>query len=175
LTIQSGFKVLLDQLRPFLKTSIWLHVLEDAGINPSLPAYNEAHDDVERILCDFCNISGDSTLENNPYYGSLATILHFRKLRPVKQSMFNKLIRVIGRLTHDMKRLLWLRDIAALLVLAHWLTLMSGLDRWWITQRARREVRAIVVYLRSRDVDLGTAQRLRTVLKEPASLVGLEI
>jgi hypothetical protein len=177
LTIQSGFKVLLDQIRHFIADSIWIPVLEDAAINPSLSISNEANstDDVERILCDFCNISKESTLENNAYYGSVQTVLHFRRLRPIRQDMFNKLIRVIGRLTHDMRRLLWFRDTAALLVLSHWLTLMAELNQWWLTQRAKREVHAIVVYLTSQDVDLDTARRLRTVLLEPASLVGLEI
>jgi hypothetical protein len=178
LTIQSGFKVLLDQIRHFISDSIWMPVLEDAATNPSLSIFNESDatsDDVERILCDFCNISGESTLDDNPYYGSVQTVLHFRRLRPIRQNMFNKLIRVIGRLTHDMRRLLWRRDTAALLVLAHWLTLMAELNQWWITQRAKREVRAIVVYLISQDVDAETARRLRIVLLEAASLVGLEI
>lgn len=178
LTIQSGFKVLLDQLQRFIADSMWISVLEDASRIPDGRVCDEAGsttDDVERLLCDFCNITNESTEENNPYYGSLATVLSIRRLRPIRQEYFNKLIRVIGRLTHEMRTLLWLRDTAALLVLAHWLTLMAGLNQWWIIRRAEREIRAIISYLMVKDVGLDTKKRVRLVLREPALLAGVDI
>lgn len=135
----------------------------------------ENKDEVEKILFQFCHITSESTEDDNPYYSSLETVLDVRRLRPVRADSFNKLITVTGRVTPDLKRLLWERDAAALLILCHWLSLMHELRQWWIMPRAQRECRAIIMYLLAQDFDIDVARRIRKAVEEPAQVIGMKL
>ena len=179
LTIQSGFKLLLNQLERFLGESVWLPVFLDAdpeqplGTPIGIDEDRETHaDEVEKLLCQFCKITNDSTPENNVYYSTLETIICVRRLRPMRAELFNKLITLVGRISPGMKKLLWMRDTAALLILYHFLSLMSELKQWWITARAESECHAIMMYLLNQKRDAEGTDRIRKVLAEPAKVMG---
>ena len=179
LTIQSGFKLLLNQLERYLGESVWLPVFMDA--DPEQPLTTPVGidngsetdiDEVEKLLCQFCGITIQSTPEDNVYYSTLETIICVRRLRPMRAALFNKLITLMGRISPEMKKLLWMRDTAALLILCHFLSMMSELKQWWITARARSECHAIMVYLLDQNRKDDDAARIRTVLAEPVEVMG---
>jgi Fungal specific transcription factor domain len=182
LTIQSGFKMLLGQLERYLAESVWLPVLQDADTQQAFRrlAFISASskrdtDEVETLLCAICNITNDSTPDNNTYYHTLETVLGVRRLRPVRAELFNKLITVMGRITPELKKLLWMRDVPALLILCHWLSLMAELKQWWLAARSEQECRAIVVYLLAQSSEGDMASQIRRALCEPAIAVGIRI
>ena len=179
LTIQSGFRLLLNQLERHLGESVWLPVFMDADLEEPLTTpvrlqdgSETDYDEVEQLLCQFCSITGESTPENNVYYSTLETVICVRRLRPMVPELFNKLVTLLGRVSPEMKKLLWARDTAALLILCHFLSLMSELKQWWITARAESECHAIMVYLHDQSRDDINPGRLQKVLAEPAKAMG---
>ena len=185
LTIQSGFKLLLNQLERYLPESVWLPIFNDADphqrLNPSLrinDIWEGDIDEVERLLCEYCNITHESTEQNNVYYSALEPVIFVRRQRPVTANSFNKLITVMGRITPELKNLIWIRDTGALLILCHFLSLMFEMSpkQWWISARAERECCAIVKYLHAQLAEEGVAKsRIRKVLEEPARAMGVII
>ena len=175
LTIQSGFKLLLNQLGRYLSESAWLPVFEDANPAPDskITPGIEAEDEVERLLCEHCKITPESTAENNIYYTPIETVIFVRRSRPVTVELFNKLITFMGRLSPEVQDLIWRRDTGALMILCHWLSLMAELKEWWINARAERECRAIILYLSAKEMKGRDADLVRTVLEEPARAIGL--
>ena len=183
LTIQTGFKLVLRQLDQYLSQSVYLPVFFDADIEQHFSLATqvskapclETSDEVETLLCEICSITPYSNNENNVYYDTLERVLYIRRMRPIRNKLFNKLITVMGRISPELQRLIWARDAPALLILCHWLALMAALKQWWVTPRAERECRAIVMYLLAQQYAEQEAARFRKVLFEPAALMGITI
>ena len=131
-------------------------------------------DEVEELFYDLCSIDDNSSECNHPYYGSLEIMLHARRMRPITVRHFNKMISFMGRITPDVRQLLLDRDSVTLLILAHWLYLLLGIRQWWLKDRAERECKAIVIFLRVRALKQND-ERLLRLLHDPAQAVGVEI
>ncbi|KAL2427276.1 hypothetical protein ABEF95_011005 [Exophiala dermatitidis] len=171
LTIQHGFEALRDELREQVWDSMWKPVLMDANISQSAPlvcvAPNE--DEVHALFLDMCQVSTHSSADNNPYYTALTHLLFLRQLEPTMNT-FNKLITFVGIIHGKYYRLLLERDKPALLILAHWLALMTELRQWWISGRSKSECIAITTFLKF-DQD----KTVRKLLEYPARVVGLAV
>ena len=84
------------------------------------------------------------------------------------------MITFMGRVTPDFRQLLLDRDCAALLILGYWLCLLLDLRQWWLTDRAERECKAIVIFLQARATEQDD-RSLLSLLREPSRAVGVEI
>lgn len=172
LSVQSGVSLLIAQMGSQILKSIWWPVLEDAASleEQKIPLleFKEA-DDVHNAFVDLCGITPLSTGQNNPYYFPLETLVNLRALG-CAENTFNKSITFLGRVTPEFQILLIQREPAALLLLAHWLVHLHGLNQWWIPGRAISECYAIVTFLREE-----TDSKIQCLLKDPARLAGIEI
>ena len=184
LSVQSGFSILIRQLGQHLVSSAWITVLHDANIHEHVEpcggktweqAYpNVEADETELMFCDLCKIDDFSKEENNPYYLTLEVLLHLRRMRPIRNQHFNKIITFLGKINSNFEKLLIDRDVRALLILLHWLPLILSIDQWWIVPRVKQECAAIIQHLNAR----AKAQKDETItllLREPVAAIGIVI
>lgn len=171
LTIQHGFKVMQEQLGDLLWKSIWSPVLRDSDFKQNAPSISimdtGSSDETHTLFLDLCEITESSSPDDNPYLGALEYMLVLRQLKP-NMNNFNKLVTFVTNIEGRYLQLLLDRDKRALLILAHWLALMSEIQQWWISGRTRTECIAIVTFL-MHDRD----ERVRKLLEYPARTVGL--
>lgn len=169
LAIHQGFHVIWNELGDLVWQSIWCPVLKDADFKYIAPPFPDFHrkDKVYTLFLEFCDISEQSTARDNPYYIPLEYLLFFRQLEPCINN-FTKLVTFVGHMGDRFQKLLLKRERRALLILAHWLAMMSELQQWWISGRSRAECCAIVTFLlHDRD------ERVKQLLAYPARTVGI--
>ncbi|OAG37768.1 hypothetical protein AYO21_08011 [Fonsecaea monophora] len=171
LTIQHGFNALYAELGEVIWGSVWNPVFTDSDIKElaSTIMTAEAGDDIHALFLELCEVTPDASSQNNPYYEALEHLLFTRRLKP-GMNTFNKLVTFVGSVEGDFLQLLLCRDKRALLILAHWLALMIGLDQWWSSARCKNECVAITTFL-MHDQD----ERVRALLRFPAQLVGIDL
>ncbi|KAJ9606462.1 hypothetical protein H2200_009423 [Cladophialophora chaetospira] len=169
LQINRGFTAMQAALGTSMRESVWFPVLVDSDIKEqSAKIMNpEAGDDTHALFIDFCEVTPASSPKNNAYYDALQCLLFLRMLKPSINN-FNKLITFIGVIENEFLRLLIERERRALLILAHWLGLMSELKQWWHSSRCKSECLAITTFL-MHDPD----ERVRMLLRYPARTVGI--
>jgi len=164
-----GYQAVCRSLGDLVLQSIWGPVMQDAGY-VVLPFWKYLQEDRTRTLfLDLCGITEQSSPEDNPFYVPLGHLLSYRHLGPCLNN-FAKLIAFVGKLDGKFKELLLRLEKRALLILAHWLAMMTRTQQWWISQRSATECRSIVGYL-MRDED----KRVRTLLEYPAAMVSVSL
>ena len=149
--------------------SVWNPVFQDSDIKqPSGKIMTpEAGDETHALFLELSEITPESSVETNPYYEALEFLLFIRQLKP-SVNRFNKLVTFVAVIEGEFLRLLLERDGVALLILAHWLALMSEIKQWWISARCKSECTAITTFL-MHDQD----ERVRTLLRFSARTVGI--
>lgn len=169
LHIQHGFQALVTELGDRLRLSMWNPVLEDGEVKQTTRQFlvPPAGDEVHALFLDLCEISEKSSSEQNPFYTPLEHLLFFRRPE-ASVNKFTKLISFVGTVDERFHRLLLIREKRALLILAYWLAMMSELEQWWISRRARNECTAITAFLMS-DPD----EKVRKLLAYPARIMGM--
>ena len=168
LPIQHGFKAVQAELGEVIWKSAWKPVFMDADVKKYAKLMTpEAGDKTHAIFLELCEIEQGSSVQNNPYYESLQFLFFLRRLKPGRSS-FNKLVTFVAVIEKDYLRLLLEREKRALLILVHWLALLSEIEQWWASSRCTSECIAIVTFLmHDRDA------RVRELLKFPARMVGI--
>ncbi|KIW72087.1 hypothetical protein PV04_00308 [Phialophora macrospora] len=169
LTIQHGFNALRGQLGEVIWSSIWTPVFRDSEIFQPAPSYMTANagDETHGLFLEICEATEECSRRTNPYYEALQHLLYCRRLKP-SPTTFNKLITFVAVIEDEFLRLLLNRDTRALLILAHWLAMMSELGQWWMSVRCRSECTAITMFLmHDRDA------RIRELLRYPARTLGI--
>ncbi|EXJ65289.1 hypothetical protein A1O7_01630 [Cladophialophora yegresii CBS 114405] len=169
LTIQHGINALRSQLGDVIWNSIWRPVFLDSAIFQRVPNYvtSKAGDEAHSLFLEICEVTAESSCDTNPYYEALQHLLYIRRLRP-SVTTFNKLVEFVAVIEGEFLRLLVSRDTRALLILAHWLAMMSEVGQWWISVRCKAECIAITTFL-MHDRD----ERVRELLRYPARTVGI--
>ncbi|OAP55143.1 hypothetical protein AYL99_10843 [Fonsecaea erecta] len=170
LTIQHGFNALYAELGEVIWGSVWHPVLMDSEFKDLASAVMtaEAGDETHALFIDLCDITAASSTDNNPYYEALEYLLFLRQLKP-GMNTFNKLVTFVASVAGDFLQLLLRREKRALLILAHWLALMIGVEQWWCSVRCENECIAITTFL-MHDQDA----RVRALLRFPAETVGMD-
>lgn len=169
LFINSGFMALWRSLGDDVAHSLWMPVLQDADIQTlKSPTHMwMPGDETHNLFLDLCEIDVFSTPEGNQYYTPLENLLFLRQLGR-DGNFFNKAINFLGGMDSRYHRLLVARDKRALIILAHWLALMSDIQQWWISGRCKLECLAITTFLmHDRDV------RVLKLLEYPAMIAGI--
>lgn len=171
LTIHMGFNLLDAELKPYIPDSIWYPVMQDAILwsRSALSPLDEPNDETERLFMELCDITPQSSPKNNPYYSPLEYLFCVRRVHPSMHT-FHKLVTFMGALEPPYRSLLSARDKPALLILAHWLAIMTGVQQWWITGRSRAECIAIITFLM-----LDKDDRVRALLEWPAEIAGVNL
>jgi hypothetical protein len=187
LGIEAGFKGLIGAMGPWIGESYWIPVMREADIDDNFSldeklqsmlacglGADEVFDEVERAFMEICKIQGFSATDS-PYFVSVETIIWCRRKRPISPDSFNKLITFVGRMTAAFRSLLLDLDTAALLILAHWLTLMLSIDQWWIIGRCKSELREMVTFISKQHRSPEQNRLVRVLLSEPCVGAGLKI
>ncbi|KAL3469773.1 hypothetical protein BJX99DRAFT_64578 [Aspergillus californicus] len=145
LFIQSGLRHLLSRTGPWLKKSMWWDMFMDSRGN-TFDDTRSGRDGLHPPLADLCGIDASSTTESNPYLWPLRMLTPLLALTPSLKT-FPRITTFMGRLLPDYYACLVRREPPALVLLAWWLSLMLGVDLWWVNTRARSECVAICMYL----------------------------
>ena len=169
LQIHHGFTAMQAALGELIWESVWSPVFRDSDIKRFCPDIMspDADDKTHHLFVELCKITHESSRKNNTYYEALQFLLVLRQLDP-DTNRFNKLVTFVAVIENEFLRLLLDRDKRAVLILAHWLALMSEMRQWWISARCRSECTAIVTFLMP-DRD----ERIRSLLEYPAKAVGM--
>jgi hypothetical protein len=183
LGIEAGFKGLLGAMAPWLNESFWLPIMRRVDVEDEVDLDGwltgsvlpiKSLDSTERRLAEVCGITSPSG-GSNDYYTNVETLIWCRSFRPIGPEHFNQMIAFVGRTTPAFRELLLQRETPALLILVHWLQLMHGIGQWWIVERCRAEIRAIVAFLCKRHVSGRDRSEIIDLLREPAATVGFTI
>ena len=169
LQIHHGFTAMQAALGELIWDSVWNPVFQDSEVRQlsSNVMTPDAGDETHALLLKFCDITPGSSRKNNAYYEALQFLLFLRQLDP-SLNRFNKLVTFVAVIENEFLRLLLERDKRALLILAHWLALMSDIRQWWIGARCKSECIACTTFL-MHDRD----ERVRALLEFPARSVGI--
>lgn len=169
LQIHHGFTAMQATLGNVIWGSVWSPVFMDSEVREHAVhiMVPEAGDNTHSLFLEICEVTPQSSLKNNPYYEALQFLLFLRQLEP-GTNRFNKLITFVAVIEREFLRLLLEREKRALLILAHWLALMSEMKQWWISVRCKSECVAITTFL-MHDSD----ERTRILLTYPAKTVGI--
>ena len=169
LQIHHGFTAMQAALGEAIWGSVWNPVFMDSEVREHAVdiLVPEAGDNTHRLFLKVCGITPQSSRKNNPYYEALQFLLFLRQFRP-DMNRFNKLITFVAVIENDFLRLLLGREKRALVILAHWLALMSQLKQWWIGVRCKSECAAIITFL-MHDSD----ESIRGLLRYPAKTIGI--
>ncbi|KIW94553.1 uncharacterized protein Z519_04529 [Cladophialophora bantiana CBS 173.52] len=170
LTIQHGFNALYAELGEVIWRSVWNPVFTDSDFKELAATVMtaEAGDETHVLFLELCEIVPGSSTDNNPYYEALEHLLFLRRLKPGMKT-FNKLVTFVAVVEGDYLQLLLSREKRALLILAHWLALMIGVEQWWSSGRCKMECTAITAFL-MHDQD----ERVRALLRFPAESAGFD-
>ncbi|KIX94000.1 uncharacterized protein Z520_10337 [Fonsecaea multimorphosa CBS 102226] len=171
LTLQHGFNALYAELGEVIWGSIWNPVFMDSDFKElaSTAMTAEGGDETHALFLELCQVTLESSYENNPYYEALEHLLFLRRLKPGMKS-FNKLITFVAVVEGDFLQLLLCREKRALLILAHWLALMMRVEQWWSNGRCENECMAITTFL-MHDQD----ERVKALLRFPAEIVRIDL
>ena len=165
ITVAGGFRALRDIFGDFMNASIWKIVLRGSD-NDRGTYSNGDQAGIEGLPVAFvnlCNFDTRSTKDNNEYHFVVRLLMPLLRLEPDVEN-FVKLMSFAGRTWPYLRPLLLRRDPRGLLLVSYWFAMLGQLDQWWLTQRAKSECTAIVIYL-SR---LGDPKIIR-LLSYPAS------
>lgn len=164
LAASNGVKALQSSFTIGDGISIWTPIFRDAddkcGTHTSVEPGIRG---IPTAFVELCEFNGESTSETNPYHAIV------RMLVPLLQSggeveHFGRLIDFGGRTWPFWRPLLLEKDSRAMLLLAHYFTLLGTVDQWWLVTRSKSECAALVHYL-SDDPD----PRIQALLPYPAT------
>lgn len=114
------------------------------------------------ILADVCQVTAQSTPENNVYYFPLELLSHLLELTRNGLSSLDNTLAFGPRVSHSYRMLVQQKDEPALLLFMLWLRLLCREECWWVTARARIEYAAVSWLLtQSKDV------RIKMVIQDP--------
>ncbi|MCJ1405680.1 hypothetical protein MMC11_008909 [Xylographa trunciseda] len=149
LAAASGIIALRFALNVFDTSAAWTEVIlasddrdrtftcQDPGTAGLPPAFIE-----------LCGLDDTSTADNNEYQTIVRYLTPLLALE-LRAENFVKFIAFGGRTFVEFRPLLHRGDTKALLLLSYWFAMLSRLDQWWLTERARSECLAITTYLSS--------------------------
>jgi hypothetical protein len=163
LRIQIGITDLLYRTKPFHPESMWLPMFISQH---QIRITELPQNDLDIRLARFCNITPDSTNQNNPYFDFWEQLAPVVTRTPGLQYI-RLYINAVGGITHTLIGLMEERDERALLLFAHWAGLMCKVGLWWSDRRVRRACRVICSILERTLV--GTDREL---LNRPAEACG---
>ncbi|KEY80459.1 transcription factor C6 [Aspergillus fumigatus] len=112
------------------------------------------------FLLDLCEITPDSSPENNPYYIPICLLSQILPLKKPVAQEFDHLLIVGPLIPHSFRILLRDRDERALVLFLIWLRLLGRGDFWWVNTRVEAESRALMAFLRhSEDGEIRSVKR----------------
>lgn len=124
---------------------------------------------IAKSWVDLCELTPTSTHETNPYHAVVRTISYWIPDGSVNfesAAYFS----FVGCLTQEFADLLQAKDHRALLILAHWFSLLLISDFWWCRTRAYVECKSICMYLER----YATAE-IKQMLDYPAKACGYKL
>ena len=118
--------------------------------------------DLVSLPCGFAQLYGldaTSTIENNPYHGTAATLSHSLNSDSMLATVMG-FLSVISNMRPEYTRLVKKKDSRALLLLAYWYAKVCQFHLWWLSRRALLECQAICIYLQKYHRDESEIQEL---------------
>lgn len=128
-----GITELLYRTKPFHPESMWLPMFN--AVN-NFTITELPQNDLDIRLAAFCNITPDSTAQNNPYFDfweQLAPLVS----RTTRAEYVRRYINAVGGIDHSFIELLDKKDARALILFAHWAGLMSQASSLWVAKRMK--------------------------------------
>lgn len=174
LRAMQGVRILLGAsgISPHLEQSIWLPVfLESGGWEENICQAAENMDDswmstTSKTLHDLCEVLFDPSCLQSPYQQPLSILCRLIRSN-MSHDTIGRFMVFIGKLPNDFVELFEQNEPRALLLMAYWCALISGVDQWWIFRSATAECRRLCASL-----DNASDSRTRDLLKFPASRCG---
>ncbi|KAI9042143.1 Zn(II)2Cys6 transcription factor domain-containing protein [Aspergillus affinis] len=167
--IQEGMGYLSHVLKQSFHQTFW-RLKSDFGDVPPLTLFcvtaggsaSERRSRIPSILADVCQVTSQSTPENNAYYVPLELLSYLFGLTRDNANSLDSILAFGPRVSHEYRMLVRQKDEPALLLFMLWLRLLCGEVYWWVTARARSEYAAVSWLLgQSEDV------RIRTIARDP--------
>jgi hypothetical protein len=164
-------------LRPMiLITQPWR---EDSVFNPSFADFKQAaeafiderqgREGLPTELADLCDITDESTVDNNPYHGALRLLSILLRIECTSETV-GLHIAFTCSMRPEFFALVQGRDPRALLLLSYWFALLCTFDECWSMKPAKTECAAICIYL-----DKIGDPRIRDLLRFPARACGYDL
>ncbi|KAK5989424.1 Zn(2)-C6 fungal-type transcription factor afumD [Cladobotryum mycophilum] len=163
-----GLKPLLYATEEYRENTIlqWMYESSD---DDQQTFHGESHDltGVPSLWLKFCNLDA-STPTEHVFFEPLRILAVLRNLPPINDTFFLYL-GFFGTLDVEFRRLLEGNDERAMWILGYWFGLLCRFEGiWWMRARARRDYRAICLWLRQRwggnDVERDEEQMRRELM-----------
>lgn len=127
---------------------------------------------VPPLMAELFELDESSDDLNNPYYRAVPIISSLMEIDCNEDTIF-QFFRFSAQLHPDLRRLLFVKEPRALLLLASWYAMVCGAI-WHIRRRATIECQSICIYLERYHADNVTLQQLLRFPKSKCSLLPLE-
>jgi hypothetical protein len=152
LNLQDGNKAVLRLISPLEPGSAFNflanHILQPASLPP--PSF-EGCERVRLLMTELFNLDESSQSSHNPYRIAVPIILSLMGIDLNENTVF-QFFRFSAELKSDLRRLLFIKDPRALLLLAYWYAMVcTGL--WHMQRRATVECQSICIYLEKYHAD----------------------
>lgn len=120
-------------------------------------------------LTQLCQITTQSTAENNRYYAALEVLAPLLQLECTAETLITHL-GFIGSMRPEYVSLLRIKDHRALLILSYWYATICSFECWWTNPRSRMECTSICMYLENH-----ADYSVRELLPFPAQACGYSL
>ena len=128
--------------------------------------YKEGIHGIPASYVRMCKLDEHSNCRNSPYMTAIRLLLPMVLVQPSRETAIHFII-FLTYMDKAFVELLKQKDVAALIILLHWYTMVSQIDEWWPFRRSSIERVSICMYL---DRELGLDDWRREMLEYPAKL-----
>ncbi|KAH2606652.1 hypothetical protein ACP6JE_005721 [Aspergillus fumigatus] len=155
-TLQSGLGYVSSMLKNQVHQTFWRLKAGSRGSSignlltwaTKDPSHTGSLEKIPDFLLDLCEITPDSSPENNPYYIPICLLSQMLPLKKPVAQEFDHLLIFGPLIPHSFRILLRDRDERALVLFLIWLRLLGRGDFWWVNTRVEAESRALMAFLR---------------------------
>jgi hypothetical protein len=147
LTIQRGIKPVMNMTKPWRDGSVFRRFFPAANSDPT-PYLHElpGREGLPPELADLCDITSESTVDNNPYHAALRLLAPLLKIKCSLENV-TFYLQFTVQIRPEFFTLVKDRDSSALLLLCYWYASFCSLRQWWSVKRAKIECMALCMYL----------------------------
>lgn len=150
-TLQSGLGYVSSMLKNQVHQTFWRLKAGSRGSSignlltwaTKDPSHTGSLEKIPDFLLDLCEITPDSSPENNPYYIPICLLSQMLPLKKPVAQEFDHLLIFGPLIPHSFRILLRDRDERALVLFLIWLRLLGRGDFWWVNTRVEAESRAL--------------------------------
>lgn len=147
LSLQGGIELIFRATQPLHDDSVLRELFSDIDEDADATCNEDLGlDGLAPRLIQLCQITAQSTAENNPYYAALQILAPLLRLTCTAETLLAHLS-FIGSMQPEYISLLRVKDHRALLILSYWYATICPFKCWWTAPRSKTECTAICIYL----------------------------